>query len=636
MRRKEARLLVLLARQTQPVSSFYIAKQLDISKNSVKNLIYKMNDQSKDKIIDSSRAGYWLNEYGMTMLSNEKSSIPQTYIERAFFIIRTVMLKKTSQDIYEIADELFVSYSTLKNTLQRMNKTFERFQVRFLSKKDNIIIQGEEEDLRRLAAYAVSEETNWQFLDLAPIKETFGHAFVEKTEEIIRLNFKKYHAYLNDFAFMNLLLHLLILIERVEKGNHIEETSGLDKRKNNEDTNKLIVALWEEFEATFSISLNQGDKDEIAYFVLTTASQVNEVSFKEIVGAVEKKLLEDVQQIANEVNEIYRINLINPYFLSQFSLHVHGLIQRATNKRYNRNPLLENIKVDCRMIFDIAVFFSLRIEGIYHIDVVEDEIAYIAIHLASEIERQKVNEEKIQAVLFTPNYNFHASSVEQQLVAIVNNDVHIKAVISQIEELDNYQFDLLFTTVDISLSGPYTIIRIPMFINSENRNIILQRLTVFQRNQKRKILLENFNKYFSEDLFYSDLVFKNKMDLIHQLCETMEEKGVVQENFETSVLQRENAASTAFSNIAIPHSLQMDAIKTSIAVVISKKGIEWDDERVHVVLLFAVNYVDRHYFSQIYESLIHIFDHPQIINKISKLRSLADVRQLIENEKFSI
>ncbi|MFQ7536008.1 MAG: PTS sugar transporter subunit IIA [Clostridium sp.] len=39
--------------------------------------------------------------------------------------------------------------------------------------------------------------------------------------------------------------------------------------------------------------------------------------------------------------------------------------------------------------------------------------------------------------------------------------------------------------------------------------------------------------------------------------------------------RRENAATTAFGGIAIPHAVEMDAMKTSIAVAISKNGIQW-------------------------------------------------------------
>ena len=54
---------------------------------------------------------------------------------------------------------------------------------------------------------------------------------------------------------------------------------------------------------------------------------------------------------------------------------------------------------------------------------------------------------------------------------------------------------------------------------------------------------------------------KNKNQVLSLLCRRLEEKGYVDPAFEKQVYRREEAAATAFQNIAIPHSVQMDAIK---------------------------------------------------------------------------
>ncbi len=433
---------------------------------------------------------------------------------------------------------------------------------------------------------------------------------------------------------MNLLLHLLTLLERVQQGKHISDsTEGVDY--SNGDNAKryinLINDLCANLEEVFGIQFSKGDHAEIEYFILTTASQANLESIGDTVHAAGEKLFLNIQQITEEIYDMYKINLVNNFFLAHFSIHVKGLIERATHKRFNRNPLLENIKLECKMIFDIAISLALKIEKLYHFKISEDEIAYIAMHVASEIERQKVNEEKIQALLFCPSYNDYANQLKDQLTMILGNDVYIKAIVSEIGQLQEYTYDLILSTVELPLQEQRNVIRIPPFLRNDKKSLIIHHLSLFQQEQRKKILIDNFNKYFSPELFYYNNDFKNKEALIKTVCAQMHQMGVVQEDFEDSVLEREYAASTAFSNIAIPHSIRMDAVKTSIAIIISAKGIPWNHNHVHAVLLFAVNYVDRNNFSYIYESLIDIFEQPQIVNDICAVKNLEELRYVIDS-----
>lgn len=630
MQNKESALLKILARQPAAVSAAILAKQLGLSKNTVRTIIKELNDNSSIPIIESTRSGYKLLTSGVVKINEGLPEMPQTYLGRAFYIIKKIIIMKKEVNIYDLAEELFISYSTLKNTIAKMNTTFERFETRFVCKKNMISILGREENLRRLASYAVAEETNWQFADLEPIKKTFGSENVESMQKIIRETFMKYQAYLNDFAFMTLLLHFLILIERVQHGRMLEVADIVEDSGESELFEELISHTCKEIQETFQLILLEGDCREIAHLVLSTGTVLDSSLPKKRSNKADEKILQEITKIAEEINEVYRINLVDQFFLTRFSLHIRGLLERSQKKRYNRNPLLESIKRECRAIFDIAVIFSLKLEKVFTVNIIEDEIAYIALHIASELDRQKTNEEKTHAVLFSPNYDFYSRGLKNQLESLLGDDFYIKAELSRLDQLDDFSFDLILSTVELIDYKNKPIIQLPAFLNQENKNLVLQRILDFQRGQKRELILTNFSSYFSEDLFYLDPDFNNKNQLIDQLCKTMYQQGIVPENFNEKVLERENAASTAFSAIAIPHSIQMDAFKTKIAIVISNEGILWDTEKIHIILLFAINYVDRSNFSQIYESLISIFEGPTVLKELPKLCQLQDVKTFIE------
>ncbi|EOA7246722.1 hypothetical protein [Enterococcus hirae] len=47
-------------------------------------------------------------------------------------------------------------------------------------------------------------------------------------------------------------------------------------------------------------------------------------------------------------------------------------------------------------------------------------------------------------------------------------------------------------------------------------------------------------------------------------------------------------ASTAYENIAILQSMKMNANKTIMHVLVSKKGIEWKNQKVNIVLSIKI------------------------------------------------
>ena len=73
----------------------------------------------------------------------------------------------------------------------------------------------------------------------------------------------------------------------------------------------------------------------------------------------------------------------------------------------------------------------------------------------------------------------------------------------------------------------------------------------------------------------------------------------------------------------------MDAHQTVISVAISEKGLLWGDKKVHVVLLAAINDIDRRLFTDIYEALISLFDTAQSYQEIKKIQNFAEFRSFI-------
>ena len=96
----------------------------------------------------------------------------------------------------------------------------------------------------------------------------------------------------------------------------------------------------------------------------------------------------------------------------------------------------------------------------------------------------------------------------------------------------------------------------------------------------------------------------------------MEALGYVSASFKTFVKERENASSTAFGSIAIPHSVHMDAYQTKIGIAVSRSRITWGNNLVNIMLLIAINKYDKQILLTINESILSLFENPEILSRV--------------------
>ena len=132
MKKKQLELIQFISEQNKPLTGNEIATFLDISSRTVKNYIKEINETYDKNIIISSRYGYEINpnfDYSI-IIDKEDNTIPQSFEERTFYIIKRLYSSHgNGVNIFELADELYIGYSTLKNIIAKMNKNFNMYNV---------------------------------------------------------------------------------------------------------------------------------------------------------------------------------------------------------------------------------------------------------------------------------------------------------------------------------------------------------------------------------------------------------------------------------------------------------------------------------------------------------------------------
>lgn len=635
MKKKLVDMLQFLSQQTTSITSAELANALDISTRSVKNFVHEINSLYGTKIILSSRTGYTLNpKSNISLLLNEDNDTPpSTNEERSFYIIKQLFLNHTSKvEIFDLCDYLCIGYSTVRSLISKMNKTFSSYHVEFTCENEQVQIKGSEQDKRKLISYVINEEYKNSFINADNLMENFADLDIPLLQSIIQDTFQKNNFYLNDFSFTNILLHLSIIIDRALSGNQLN-SGRTDFHFDTEQEKQLLYNLKQQLESNFDISLNNYELFEIYMLFKANANYSLNAFSDELTKIVGNEIVDLTEKYVHDINNYYMIDLSSNAFKTPFSLHLKNLIFRASQHRYTSNAMAQVIRTNSPLVFDIAIFISLDLMERFNILVNEDETAFLAMHIGAEIERQNESKNKIPVVLICPDYHNMAQQITNTLLINFGNQINLLDCLhheNQIKEVKN-QIAIIFSLIPLSIkpeANQMIVYLSPLNLSSQFETI-QNALTKSSESYKDYTLRLNFHEYFEEDLFVINDNFKTKEQVLTYLCDRLSTKNYVDSNFEEKVYQRENAATTAFGNIAIPHTVDMNAIKTSISVCISKKGIQWGKNTVYIVLLLAINKADRRQFRYLYESLISIFTENNIVQEVRNCNSFKQFENFV-------
>ena len=99
------------------------------------------------------------------------------------------------------------------------------------------------------------------------------------------------------------------------------------------------------------------------------------------------------------------------------------------------------------------------------------------------------------------------------------------------------------------------------------------------------------SRFSAEELMVADMSAATREDAIAQLAEAMEQHGFISsaENLIAAALEREGVLSTAIEGgIAFPHVRGVEGGGLTLAMGVSRKGIDWDGEKVNIIFLSAI------------------------------------------------
>ena len=628
MKPKMIKLIRILSDYTEFVTASSLAANMDVSTRSIKSYIQEINSFYPDAI-ESSREGYRIDKQAARRILEESGThIPQSSQERIVYIINSLIKSDTSVNTYDLCDEMYVSYSTIKNDLQAVKSRLRKYDLQLNNNHDNLTVSGLEKNKRRLLSSILYDESNVNFVNLETIQNIFLEIEIELIKDSLLEIFDRFHYFVNDYSLINLVLHITIAIDRIRNRNvNTEDIHDMPPISSHEY--ELARNIARKIEEDFQIEYNQAEVYELALLLISRATAIDyqSITVSNLGDFITPECLALVKELISDVNSFYYIDLTEPEFLIRFALHIRNLLQRSKNNYFSRNPLTEEIKTSCPLIYDVSVCLSSIIKERTGISINDDEIAYIAFHLGSTLEAQKNLSEKVTAAPYCPSYYDTNVKLTDTINRHFSSELLITNIFTEERELEKAgKSDLVLSTVPLNSVIQLPLLQISPFFTEKDVQSLRRQLTEIKTNKRRKQFREYLEYLIVPEFFERRDDLTDYDQVVRHMVGKMVSMGYVDEDFEQDIRAREQLSATAFQDFAIPHAMKMRAHKTGINVLISDTPVRWGDKQVRIVLMLCFNRDERFIFNEIFEPLTMVLSSRE---NVKRLVTAGDYQEFI-------
>ena len=139
------------------------------------------------------------------------------------------------------------------------------------------------------------------------------------------------------------------------------------------------------------------------------------------------------------------------------------------------------------------------------------------------------------------------------------------------------------------------------------------------------------NKYFSKELFLTDIDVNTKEEVLKLMVDKIEEvrSDIVAADFYDAIIKREQQAVTEFDNlVAIPHPFKAMTIDTFVCVAILKKPILWNKKKVQFVYLMSMEVDQNRNLNRFYKITSKLLVNKTYIKEIIQKKNYDDMMKL--------
>lgn len=635
--KRQKKILVTLFIKENWVKGSELSQILGVSDRTIRMDIESIKAVFNEPVIQTSKQyGYRYNREVDFKSLNVENVLDAR--ERLAVVIKEMILSPTGIDYFDLANALYVSESTLLTDLHLIRKEIQShgFALSLERHNDTFMFQGRRLDqvkflihwIKNNLGYSTPEQFARIFpkIDVPAISDMLLELLVEE---------KYFSRYL---SFRSLLITVLMISEQAVTSNPSGSNEENTESRQNPESG-LVVWITRRLMEIFDLSISPHDV-ELLNESLSMVKTMEEVEgFGRSGDVLSEPVFMAIRHVLTEVKTHYALDFTHETELAiDLTIHIKIAILRMEKGIFIKNPIIEQMKREYPFLFDVALYIGNRLSEIMGIRFHQDEISFIVCHLADtyeSLQRGNIVRDRLKVLVVA----LEGRSVVKYIIK--NNEVlRQESMIERIEivsaaELEQFiqtqtMPDVIVSTSMIKVGGKTPDLIIRPEVSMGDRFSIQAVLT----KEIEKLKKRNFNTltrvFFAHDQFYPSIRVKKSEECIRYLCSRLKEGSFVDDAFEASVLERESLIPTSIqTGVALPHATIVHALKTSVAIATLHEPIEWGNQRVSVVLLFAIAKEDIHYLNYFYAIISRFAMDEANIQRLAKCATFDAVIALL-------
>ena len=572
-------IIKILLNSVEPVSSLALSQEIGCSTKTIQNEIKEVNKELKNCEIVSIRGIGYKIEGNLDDIDIKNSDL-YDYDRVEYIIKKIINLSSTDKDtikLEDLADSMYVSLSTVKNDLKEVKKILNEYNLKISSKhKQGICIEASEEDIIKFIINYSNKVDN-----SLSIKDFLNNNIIENLFSIKKilldtLNYE--NMILTDNEFKNIVNYISIYLSR-----------------NN---------------------TNQSD------FIKEYIKKYKNKKEKPISEDEQLLIRKAIKEFCRDLNIATSINLSHDKIFEECLFnHICNLYKRADLGINQYEITAGEIKLKYPFPFELGKIAKKTIEKNLNMEISEDEVENIALHIGGALERiDKRDEKKVYKTIIVCTSGVGTSMlIKSKLENIFKGKLEIIKVIPSylIDYVNVLDIDFVISTVEVNLENVNVIKVSPMLTDKE---IKLIEKYIETENVYIDLDIQNL---FSSELFFNDIKAETRSQVIDIMSKKLVEKGYIDDTMRQSYFERETIATTEIGNmVAIPHGAKGEVYENKVAIGILKEPISWEVGKVRLVIMLAL---DKE----------KILDYEEVFSKIYKrVDSIAKVISICENKSY--
>ncbi|WP_181575150.1 transcription antiterminator [Actinomyces sp. Z5] len=619
------RLLRELHAASRPVSARALAAMLQVTDRSIRSYVKELNEGQDDDLIRSTPSGYQLDRR-VYRIRREHAAGRTTHRSldqrgRLNELARILLTASEECEVFELADRLCVSPSTLEADLGRVRLLLRDHELTLRRHGSYIRIDGPEQRRRRLIRQIL----------LSPVDDELEsdrhRTHLARRRELtrgVRSVLADNGVVLNEYVLLNLCTHLYIALE-----GYPIDYSG--RAAYDADVLTIARAVTDWVSRWSERSLPDSETDFVASFLAVSTHRNADGE------GLDPAVLDVVRDCVLRLDDHFLLRLYDgDESLVGLAIHVQDMLARLRAGQRIDRPFGADFQLGHPLVHELSVYFSHAVETALDVEIPCAETDFLALHLGSRLQQLMDAEQQVTITLVVPRFG----SVADDAVRRLNEGLHGLAVVERLvteidPEVSRRPSDVVVTAVDLDVDPSVPVVRIsPLCTRSEVdavRQAVLEERQRAQRHQVWSALVA----FTDERLFVHTETRLNRDEALRTCHSLLVRQAAVDDQYLADVLDRERRASTAFGGrFAMPHSLYMDAARTALAVLTCTRPIPWGDHEINLVIMMAVSHRDRAVFRDVLDELVRILSDPAGVDALigagtSYSRLMEALRELV-------